>query len=84
MVRYYSFLSNPKLTRLLPNAYKVLKIMTYKKLEKPEFTVLIKELLYTDSYKCILCDDRLLFIDTQLGKQSMEFLSEKIYKIEKR
>ncbi len=38
------------------------------------FVILMKEFLYIDSYKQILCDDRLFLSTRSFGKQETEFL----------
>ncbi len=82
----YLFLLNYKLGTQLLKVYKALEMTTCKKLEKLGFFtfVLMKKFLCTNSHKCILCYNRLVFIEAQLAKQATDFLSEGIHKMEKR
>lgn len=59
MVRYYGFLSNRKRGELLLKVYEALEMEGRKKPEQPGFATLIKEILRTEPYKCILCGNQL-------------------------
>lgn len=77
MVRYYGFLSNRKRGMLLPKVYEALEMETRKKPEKPGFSALMKGLLRTDLYKCILCGNRLRFVSAQTGRHATELVAER-------
>lgn len=61
MVHYYSFLSNRKRGELLPMVYEALDMRVRERPEQPDFNAQMKEFLRTAPYKCILCDNWLLF-----------------------
>ena len=76
MVRYYGFLSNRKRGELLPKVYEALGIEARKKTEQPGFAALMKALLRTDPYKCILCGNRLRFTGAQAGRHATELVQK--------
>ncbi|MMZ57165.1 hypothetical protein D3C81_755840 [compost metagenome] len=61
MVRYYGFLANRKRDTLMPKTYEAPSITPRDKPQKLRFSVLMRTLLGSDPYQCILCKSRLRF-----------------------
>lgn len=55
MVRYSGFLANRKRGSQLPKVYDALEMTVREKPKLPGFALLMKGLLGTDPYQCILC-----------------------------
>ncbi|SFN54808.1 Putative transposase [Izhakiella capsodis] len=83
IVRYSGFLDNRKTGMLLSLVYEAPRMQARKKLEKPGFIVLMKGFVGTDPYKCILCGNRLRFAGSQAATHAMNFLSQRLYEVEK-
>jgi len=84
MMRYSGFLANCKWGMLLPWVYEALQMQARGKPKRPGFAALMKGLLGTDLYKCILCGDRLRFASAQAGIHAKELLSERLRRMEKK
>ena len=84
MVRYYGCLSSRKRDKLLPLVYDALQMKARKTPEKPSFAALMKQYLRTDSYKCILCGDRLCFASAQAGRHASELVAERLHNINRK
>jgi len=82
MVRYCDFLSSRKRGELLLKVYKALKMETRKEPEQPGIPSLMKALLRTDPYKCILWGNRLRFVSVQAGRHTTELVAERLHNIE--
>lgn len=61
-----------------PKVYDSLQMEARKKPEQPGFAALMKEFLRTDSYKCILCGNRLRFSSAQASRHATELVSERL------
>ncbi|GKL23049.1 Uncharacterised protein [Klebsiella variicola] len=81
MVRYYGFLSSRKRGELLPKVYEALEMEARKTPEQPGLAALMKGLLRTDPYKCLLCGNRLRFSSAQAGRHATELVAERLHNI---
>lgn len=55
-----------------------------KKVESPGFAALMKVLLRTVPYKCILCGNRPRFSSTQAGGHASELVAERLHNIDRK
>ena len=78
MVRYYGFLVNRKRGMLLPKVYEALEMTPREKPQKQGFAVLMKALLGTDPYQCIVCKGRLRFGSAMAGYHATKMLSDRL------
>lgn len=81
MVRYYGFLSNRKRGSLLPQVYEALQMEARKKPEQPGLASLLKGVLRTDPYQCILFGNRLRFVSAQAGRHATALVAERLHNI---
>lgn len=84
MVRYYDSLSSRKRGELLAKVYEALQMEARKKPDQPGFAALMKGLLGTDPYKCILCGNRLRFTGAQAGSHASELVAERQHNIDRK
>ena len=84
MMRYYGFLSRRKRGTLLPKIYDVLEMETRKKPEQSGFTALMKGFLRMDTYKCILCGNRLRFTRPQAGRHATDLMVKRLRSIDQK
>lgn len=84
MIRYYDFLANRKLGRLLHKVYDALDMIHPNVPEKTGFATLIKGFLNTDPYQCILYGNRLRFMSAEIGIRVTTLLSERWDKMVKK